>query len=112
METTSLRHPLESNDLLGASSDVEEDDDEDNGLDDSTEETDLKPLKPPKSASKKSTKMELVVPIVPVNIDGVEEVQNTVAEPLYEEDLIDGFSFAAFKTYEDLEVQLHSLFLN
>ncbi|XP_059090411.1 autism susceptibility gene 2 protein-like isoform X2 [Tigriopus californicus] len=103
METTSLRHPLESNDLLGVSSEVEEDEDEDNGLDDSTEETDLKPLKPPKSASKKSTKMELVVPIVPVNIDGVEEVQNTVADPLYEEDLIDGFSFAAFKTYEDLE---------
>ena len=130
----------------------EEEDEEDRNLDDSTEESDLKPLAPkklvvapkpspspdnnsmlnpttgqlmtpigakspkgpksPKSCKIKMPTMELVVPIVPVALskfEGMVEMENTVAEPIYEEDIIDGFSFAAFKTYDDLEVQTYFL---
>lgn len=125
----------------------EEEEEEDRNLDDSTEESDIKPLAPkklvvpkpsaspdnnsmlnpttgqlltpngakspkgpksPKSCKIKMPTMELVVPIVPVALskfEGMVEMENTVAEPIYEEDIIDGFSFAAFKTYDDLEVQ-------
>ena len=34
----------------------------------------------------------------------IEEDKETVAEPLYEEDIIDGFSICSFKDYDDLEV--------
>ena len=34
----------------------------------------------------------------------IEEDEETVGEPLYEEDIIDGFSICSFKDYEDLEV--------
>ena len=34
----------------------------------------------------------------------IEEDKETVGEPLYEEDIIDGFSICSFKDYEDLEV--------
>ena len=34
----------------------------------------------------------------------IEEDKETVAEPLYEEDVIDGFSICSFKDFEDLEV--------
>ena len=60
----------------------------DEGLDDShsgdEDRPDLIKLKPPRPPRKK--------------------VKETLKEPLYEEDIIEGFSFAAFKTYEDLEV--------
>ena len=60
----------------------------DEGLDDShsgdEDHPDLIKLKPPRPPRKK--------------------VKETLKEPLYEEDIIEGFSFAAFKTYEDLEV--------
>jgi hypothetical protein len=32
------------------------------------------------------------------------KVKETLKEALYEEDIIEGFSFVGFKTYEDLEV--------
>jgi hypothetical protein len=32
------------------------------------------------------------------------KVKEVLKEPLYEEDIIEGFSFVGFKTYEDLEV--------
>ena len=32
------------------------------------------------------------------------KVRETLKEALYEEDIIEGFSFVSFKTYEDLEV--------
>ena len=64
----------------------------DEGLDDShsgdEDRPDLIKLKPPRPPRKK--------------------VKETLKEPLYEEDIIEGFSFAAFKTYEDLEVS-HSV---
>merc|ERR1719367_160566 len=59
----------------------------DEGLDDShsgdEDHPDLIKLKPPRPPRKK--------------------VKETLKEPLYEEDIIEGFSFAAFKTYDDLE---------
>ena len=62
----------------------------DEGLDDShsgdEDHPDLIKLKPPRPPRKK--------------------VKETLKEPLYEEDIIEGFSFAAFKTYEDLEVRI------
>ena len=62
----------------------------DEGLDDShsgdEDHPDLIKLKPPRPPRKK--------------------VKETLKEPLYEEDIIEGFSFAAFKTYEDLEVSI------
>ena len=33
------------------------------------------------------------------------KVRETLKEPLYEEDIIEGFSFVSFKTYDDLEVR-------
>lgn len=64
----------------------------DEGLDDShsgdEDHPDLIKLKPPRPPRKK--------------------VKETLKEPLYEEDIIEGFSFAAFKTYEDLEVRITS----
>ena len=32
------------------------------------------------------------------------KVRETLKDPLYEEDIIEGFSFAAFENYDDLEV--------
>ena len=67
----------------------------DEGLDDShsgdEDHPDLIKLKPPRPPRKK--------------------VKETLKEPLYEEDIIEGFSFAAFKTYEDLEVSENNTFL-
>ena len=34
----------------------------------------------------------------------ITEDKETVSEPLYEEDIIDGFSICSFKDYDDLEV--------
>ena len=39
------------------------------------------------------------------------KVKETRDSPLYEEDIVEGFSFAAFETYDDLEVG-HSLILS
>ena len=39
------------------------------------------------------------------------KVKETRDSPLYEEDIVEGFSFAAFETYDDLEVR-HSLILS
>ena len=39
------------------------------------------------------------------------KVKETLKEPLYEEDIIEGFSFAAFKTYDDLEVRIYQIIL-
>ena len=33
------------------------------------------------------------------------KVKETLKEALYEEEIIEGFSFVGFKTYEDLEVR-------
>jgi hypothetical protein len=33
------------------------------------------------------------------------KVRETLKEALYEEDIIEGFSFVSYKTYEDLEVK-------
>lgn len=81
-----------------------EDEDEDRGMD-STEECDLdlKPLRPPRAKKKEQRQQQQ---------DGgkeVREIDGTLSEPLYEEDIIEGFSFAAFKTYEDLEVRRKTL---
>lgn len=101
MET--LRHPLvPTDDVVPAShpaSDPEEEDDV--GLD-STEENDLdlKPLRPPR-------KKDPSVPVatVPTSHNVKVEIDEDLKEALYEEDIVEGFSFASFKTYEDLEVR-------
>ncbi len=36
------------------------------------------------------------------------KVKETLKEALYEEDIIEGFSFVGFKTYEDLEVSIRT----
>lgn len=50
------------------------------------EDTDLLKLKPPRPPRPK-------------------KIKETLKEPLYEEDIIEGFSFCSFKTYEDLDVR-------
>lgn len=52
--------------------------------DDDDENDDVIKVKPPRPPRKK--------------------VKEVLKEPLYEEDIIEGFSFVGFKTYEDLEV--------
>lgn len=59
-------------------------------LDSAEEDTDLLKLKPPRPPRPK-------------------KVKETLKEPLYEEDIIEGFSFCSFKTYDDLEVRLKIL---
>ena len=56
-------------------------------LDSAEEDTDLLKLKPPRPPRPK-------------------KVKELLTEPLYEEDIIEGFSFCSFKTYEDLDVSL------
>jgi hypothetical protein len=58
-----------------------------NDLDSAEEDTDLLKLKPPRPPRPK-------------------KVRETLKEPLYEEEIIEGFSVCSFKTYEDLEVGL------
>ena len=55
------------------------------GLDSAEEDTDLLKLKPPRPPRPK-------------------KVKETLKEPLYEEDIIEGFSFCSFNNFEDLEV--------
>ncbi len=64
----------------------ESNDDEDSET--SHSEDNQKPLKPSKSKSSSASVTKL-------------------AEPLYEEDVIDGFAIISFSTYEDLEVCLN-----
>ena len=56
-------------------------------LDSAEEDTDLLKLKPPRPPRPK-------------------KVKELLTEPLYEEDIIEGFSFCSFKVYEDLDVSL------
>ena len=58
-------------------------------LDSAEEDTDLLKLKPPRPPRPK-------------------KVKELLTEPLYEEDIIEGFSFCSFKTYEDLDVSLQN----
>jgi hypothetical protein len=53
-------------------------------LSDDEENEDMIKVKPPRPPRKK--------------------VRETLKEALYEEDIIEGFSFVSYKTYEDLEV--------
>ena len=39
------------------------------------------------------------------------KVKETLKDPLYEEDIIEGFSFAAFETYDDLEVGQNLIYI-
>ncbi len=83
-----LQRHLGGGDATTSEGENEEVDEEDDGNDlDSTEENDvdLKPLRPPRKHK-------------------VKEIEAPLKEPLYEEDIVEGFSFAAFKTYEDLQV--------
>ncbi len=93
----------------------EEEEEEDVGMD-STEENDLdlKPLRPPRTKHGGGGHNRPKVSAgdsVSVVVEGgggkeeVKEIDGTVSDPLYEEDIIEGFSFAAFKSYEDLEVR-------
>ena len=54
-------------------------------LDSAEEDTDLLKLKPPRPPRPK-------------------KIKETLAEALYEEDIVEGFSFCSFKTFEDLDV--------
>lgn len=54
-------------------------------LDSAEEDTDLLKLKPPRPPRPK-------------------KVKEMLKEPLYEEDIVEGFSFCSFNTFEDLEV--------
>merc|ERR1712018_526701 len=53
-------------------------------LDSAEEDTDLLKLKPPRSPRPK-------------------KIKETLTEPLYEEDIAEGFSFCSFKSFEDLD---------
>jgi len=53
-------------------------------LDSAEDDTDLLKLKPPRPPRPK-------------------KVKETLKDPLYEEDIVEGFSFCSFNTYEDLE---------
>ena len=55
-------------------------------LDSAEDDTDLLKLKPPRPPRPK-------------------KVKETLKDPLYEEDIVEGFSFCSFNTYEDLEVR-------
>ena len=71
------------------------------GLDSEIEDdTDLLKLKPPRPPRPKKVKVK------------EEDIQEPVrlTDPLYEEEIIEGFSFCSFDTYEDLEVR-HQIFL-
>ncbi len=69
----------------------DEEDDDDVAGRDSVEE-DVKPLlAPPLPNGKKDQ-------------GPVKEMMDSLSQPLYEEEIIEGFSFASFKTYDDLEV--------
>ena len=58
-------------------------------LDSAEDDTDLLKLKPPRPPRPKKVK---------------EVVVEKLVDPLYEEDIVEGFSFCSFNTYEDLEV--------
>ena len=72
--------------------------DSDRGAD-STEEKDLQPLRPkqppPSSAAAAAVRQAAAAAKEPLK------------EALYEEDIVDGFSFVAFNNYEDLEVNFN-----
>ena len=55
-------------------------------LDSAEDDTDLLKLKPPRPPRPK-------------------KVKETLKDPLYEEDIVEGFSFCSFNTFEDLEVR-------
>ena len=71
------------------------------GLDSEVEDdTDLLKLKPPRPPRPKKVKVK----------EEDQEPVRPLADPLYEEEIIEGFSFCSFNTYEDLEVR-HQIFL-
>ena len=61
-------------------------------LDSAEEDTDLLKLKPQRPPRPKKVKKE------------IEEIEERLQDPLYEEDIVEGFSFCSFVTYEDLDV--------
>ena len=67
------------------------------GLDSEIEDdTDLLKLKPPRPPRPKKVK---------VKEEDIPEPVRPLTDPLYEEEIIEGFSFCSFNTYEDLEVR-------
>ena len=60
-------------------------------LDSAEDDTDILKLKPPRPPRPK-------------------KVKEILADPLYEEDIVEGFSFCSFNTYEDLEVRCNLTF--
>ena len=67
------------------------------GLDSEIEDdTDLLKLKPPRPPRPKKVK---------VKEEDIQEPARPLTDPLYEEEIIEGFSFCSFNTYEDLEVR-------
>ena len=69
--------------------------------DSAEDDTDLLKLKPPRPPRPKKVKEK-----VKEKLDLLEtKVQETLKDPLYEEDIVEGFSFCSFNTYEDLEVR-------
>lgn len=59
-------------------------------LDSAEEDTDLLKLKPQRPPRPKKVK----------------DIEERLKDPLYEEDIVEGFSFCSFATYEDLDVSL------
>ena len=73
------------------------------GLDSEVEDdTDLLKLKPPRPPRPKKVK---------VKEEDSQEPVRPLTDPLYEEEIIEGFSFCSFNTYEDLEVRHQNIFV-
>ena len=88
METSTDQPPTEESVLSDTITNIDNSIDEmDSGEEDHPGLIKLKPPRPPRK-----------------------KVKETLKEPLYEEDIIEGFSFAAFSTYEDLEVGTRTVY--
>jgi hypothetical protein len=119
----------ENNAVTEAGTPCSEDDDDGDVMNDSTEEASTEVVKPPPSMVRPTLLPPPMAPIASQQSTAtggamtgtgdaasaasaeattlksvISESKETLTDPTYEEDLVDGFSFVAFKTYEDLEV--------
>ena len=104
----------------GAVAPCSEDDDDNDVMDDSTEEASSEVVKkpvvrPPPLATGQTTAAQAAAAQAAAtaatdDVDEkplkalISESKEALTEPLYEEDIIDGFSFVSFETYDNLEV--------
>lgn len=95
-----------------------------NGVDTSTEDANISDIKPKEESIKEDVEMEEDVRDEPMDQDGdndPEEVEppfenqdrsEKLEDPLFEEEIIEGFSFCAFDKYTVLEVRLKQTLVN